>query len=412
MEDSKSFEDYREILHFLIYEKGMGRRRIAKELDIHPSRAQRWVDKIKKELRQLELVDTDHVNTELAKQNQKLSDKNRIIRKVFRESSRLENAVEEYTKELIGVFSENELSHLSVAHDSDGGAVAIIQFSDAHFNELIDIDGNNFDFDIGCRRVAKYASRVKKYLAPWGVKNILLAITGDLMNSDRRLDEMVSKATNRSCATFLVVDILQQFILDLNKDYNVSVACVTGNESRVNHEIGWVAEVASDNYDFTIFNCLKFIFRGSEGISFIEGDPVELVVNVAGQNVLLLHGNGSIKSNTVASVQQIMGRYAAKGTKLDFVIFGHIHCAFVSDMFARSASLCGDNAYGSSNLNLVGRASQNLHIFHEDGSRDSIKVDLQIPNESGYNIDKSLEAYAPKKSSRRTKGAVVFQVTI
>ena len=60
-------------------------------------------------------------------------------------------------------------------------------------------------------------------------------------------------ATNRAKATFLGTHLLKHFILDINQVANVSVACVTGNESRVNEELGWVDIVASDNYDFTIF---------------------------------------------------------------------------------------------------------------------------------------------------------------
>ena len=38
---------------------------------------------------------------------------------------------------------------------------------------------------------------------------------GDLLNSDRRLDELLQMATNRTKATFLEVDIFQQIILHL-----------------------------------------------------------------------------------------------------------------------------------------------------------------------------------------------------
>lgn len=183
------------------------------------------------------------------------------------------------------------------------------------------------------------------------------------MNSDRRLDELLNMATNRSKATFLAVDILQQMILDLNKDFNVTVACVSGNEGRVGKDIGWSDVLATDNYDWTIFNVLRYLFKNSN-IQFIDGDPLELVINVAGQNLLLMHGNGSIKRSQVeSSVNQIMGRYALRGTKIDYVIFGHIHSARVSDNFGRSASMVGANDYSEKALNLNGRASQNCYIF-------------------------------------------------
>lgn len=129
-----------------------------------------------------------------------------------------------------------------------------------------------------------------------GITNVLLAMSGDLLNSDRRLDELLSMATNRAKATFLAVDILQQVILDLNSNFNVSTCMVTGNESRVKQEWGWSKSLASDNYDYTIFKTLEYIFRDTD-INFIDGDPTEMVVEVAGQNLLILHGNGSIKKD-------------------------------------------------------------------------------------------------------------------
>ena len=76
------------------------------------------------------------------------------------------------------------------------------------------------------------------YFKSRSITNVLLVQSGDLLNSDRRLDELLSMATNRAKATFLAVAIVQQVILDLNEHFNVSVASVTGNESRVKDNWG------------------------------------------------------------------------------------------------------------------------------------------------------------------------------
>ena len=59
---------------------------------------------------------------------------------------------------------------------------------------------------------------LKKYFKTANITNIVVAMTGDMMNSDRRLDELLNQATNRAKATFLGVDILQQAIIDISKD--------------------------------------------------------------------------------------------------------------------------------------------------------------------------------------------------
>ena len=348
-------------------------------------------------------------NVRLSKQRQRALDKNRIHNKAFREHARIENAVEEYSKELISLFEKNSLHKTLNSFDVNNKAVGVIQFSDVHFNELVELENNKYDFKVASARTRYFVNKAKAYFKTVDVSNVVMALTGDLMNSDRRLDELLNQSTNRAKATFLGVDILQQAIIDLNQDFNVTIASVVGNEGRANKEMGWSDIVATDNYDYTIFQCLRYLFR-DKSIKFIHGDPSELIINVAGQNLLMLHGHGSLKGKLDTTVNQIAGRYSLKGIKIDYVIFGHVHSARVGDNFGRSSSMVGANDYSEKALNLNGRASQNCYIFYNNGNRDGIKVDLQNVKEQGYDIDKSLEAYNAKSSEKRKKKRTIFEV--
>tara|TARA_Y100000401_G_C8320707_1_gene225102 strand:- start:1099 stop:2292 length:1194 start_codon:yes stop_codon:yes gene_type:complete len=349
-------------------------------------------------------------NVKLAKQKQSFQDLNRIERKAFREHVRVENAVSKYSEQLVKIFEKYNLSKLTIKHPEDDKAVGVIQFSDVHFNELVNLEHNQYDFKIASARCKQFVDKTISYFKSSNITNVLLVQSGDLLNSDRRLDELLSMATNRAKATFLAVDIFQQVILHLNKHFNVSVCAVTGNESRVKQEWGWSQSLASDNYDYTIFKTLEYIFKDSN-ITFIQGDPTELVVEVAGQNLLVLHGNGSIKRGLDTSVTQLMGRYKAKGIDVDYVIFGHVHSARVGDNFSRSSSMVGANDYSEKALNLSGRASQNCYIFYNNGNRDGIKIDLQNYGK-GYDIESSLEAYNAKSHDKINTGTTIFKVVV
>jgi len=350
-------------------------------------------------------------NVRYRKEKQKAQDVNRIERKAFREHTRIENAVTEYSKELKKLFEKNKLHKLTKIHKSTSKAVGVIQFSDLHFNELVNLENNKYDFKVAAQRCQHFVKKAKQYFKNAKITNVFVALTGDMLNSDRRLDELLNQATNRAKATFLSVDIMQQVLLDLNKDFNISVASVVGNEGRANKELGWSESVATDNYDYTIFNCLKFLFKKSN-IEFIDGDPSEIVVNVAGQNLLLIHGHGGLRGGLEKAINQIMGRYASKGIEVDYVIFGHVHSARVGDNYGRSSSMVGANDYSDKALNLTGRASQNCYIFYNDGNRDGIKVDLQNVNNKGYNIDKSLEAYNAKSANKTQSTHTIFKVVV
>ena len=354
-------------------------------------------------------------NVKLAKQKQAQQDQNRISNKAFREQARVENAVAEYSKELIKVLTDNNMSKYTVKHNKKGKSVGVFHLSDIHFNELVNLVHNKYDFTIASIRIRMHVQAAKLHFKAYGITRVLVAITADLMNSDRRLDEKLAMATNRSKATFLAVDILQQAIIDLNKDFQITVAGVCGNEGRVGQELGWVENVASDNYDYTIYHMLRKIFEGSKGVTF---DPMqnalETVVTVAGQNLLLVHGHALKHGSLGSSVAQKKAQYmSSHGIAIDFVIFGHIHEALISDGFARSGSPVGDNAFSANALNLTGRASQNLYIFHENGNRDGIKVDLQnIEGCAPYNFDKAIEAYNPKSADKSRPTQTIFQVII
>ena len=350
-------------------------------------------------------------NVRLSKQKQSAQDLNRIERKSFREHARVENAVSKYSKKLLKIFENNTLSKYVVKHKGDNSAVGVIQFSDVHFNELVNLEHNKYDFSVASARCKLFVDKATTYFKAMGITNVLMVQSGDLLNSDRRLDELLQMATNRAKATFLAVDILQQVILDLNSNFNVSVCMVTGNESRVKKDWGWSTLIATDNYDYTIFQTLRYLFKDSD-IKFIDGDPTEVVVEVAGQNLLVLHGNGAIKKTAIeSSINQMIGRYRMRNTKIDYVIFGHIHSARVGDNYSRSSSMVGANDYSEKALNLAGRASQNCYIFYDNGNRDGIKIDLQNYGE-GYDIDSSLAAYNAKSSAKINQGTTIFKVVV
>ena len=369
-----------------------------------------YLRKTIKELVRYWIADKDIVNynIKLAKQKQRLQDLNRIERKSFREDSRFENALVEYNDALIKLLEKNSLNvKLSkIKHDTD--SVIVCQIADTHFNELVNLDSNKYDFSIAAKRLQKYAHNVKKYAKFHKANKILIAITGDLLNSDRRLDEKLAMATNRAKATFLSVHLLKHFILDLNEVSEVQVCCVTGNESRVNEELGWVDIVASDNYDFTIFEMLRLLMPN---INFIRGNALELVVEVNGKNMLVIHGHqlGKMDTNQIA---KLVSKYSAKGIIIDFVICGHLHETMIKDNVARSASLVGSNAYSENALNLTGTAAQNIYCFTNDGRHD-IRIDLQETDQwKGYDINKELFAYNAKSSDKTKKKETVFKIII
>ena len=362
-----------------------------------------------KDIIQYEIADKEVIeeNLKLAKRSQKQADLNRIKNKSFREHVRLENALVEYNKALIDILKTESLKTTIKQHESKGKQAIIVQIADTHFNELVDLKHNKYDFEVASKRLQKFAHHIKEYATFYNVSEIFIAITGDLLNSDRRLDEKLAMSTNRAKATFLGVHLLKHFILDLNSIANVSIGCVSGNESRA-YELGWVDMVATDNYDFTIFEILRMLLPD---INFITSGGLELVVEVNGHNVLLIHGHqlGNMQNDKIAKV---ISKYARNGIILDFMMCGHLHETKITDMFARSSSLVGANAYSENALLLSSRAAQNIYIM-KDNERHDIRIDLQhTKGFKGYAINKELSAYNAKSLDKTHKKQTVFKIVI
>jgi len=364
-------------------------------------------------------LDKDVVSesTRLAKQNQSFRDRNAHERKAFREHARIENAVEEYNRQVILALKHHNLSKFTQKHRQlKKSAVGVIQFSDVHFNELVHKSHtmrNEYDFKVAAKRCELFVSQATNYFLGSGVNRVVLAMTGDMLNSDRRISELLNMATNRSQATVLAADIMSHVIHHLNQKFNVTVTCVSGNESRVGVIHDRDDLVATDNFDWTIYHFLEHLFRGSKGVEFVRGGPRENVVSCNGQNVLMMHGESIGKTGVETKVQQIVGKWNNKGVSIDFIIFGHLHSARIGDTYARSSSMVGSNAYSDDNLQLVSRASQNIHIFHNNGRRDSIKIDLQNTDDiDGYPVDLTLESYNAKSSNKSKPITTIHRVVV
>ena len=356
-------------------------------------------------------------NVRLAKLVQKQADNSRIQNKAFREHARIENAVIAYNEAIIA-----ELESIGVALKDcgrrsgpldDTAAAMVIHLPDNHFNELVNLPTNRFDFTVAAKRLQLLAQKAKRFGHAYGVERVVVFFGGDLMNSDRRLDELLAMSTNRAKATLLAVHLYKQFLLDLRSEFFVDCFGVTGNESRAKKDLGWVDVVATDNYDFAIFSMLQVIFETiqDKGMRFHDFNANEVVFKLHGETFLGVHGH-QVNATDQKKCQALIGKYAAKGINVTHILCGHIHSTVVSDYVSRNASLVGSNSYSEEALGYVSKAAQNIHIVTPRGL-DGVKCDLQdVTGIDGYDIIGALEAYNARSADKASEAMVEPQTII
>ncbi len=347
--------------------------------------------------RQIQDEETINENDNLAKQLQKQQDRNRIERKTWRNLVRFENFLESYNEELLNVLKSNGLNINIVNHKSDDTMKkGIIHLTDLHINEIVNIPENKFDLEIASKRLEKLADSARTYLKANNVKDVLIACTGDFLIADRHLDQLLAMAPMRAQAVFVAVKLIEHFIIDLNQDFNITFAGVTGNESRIQKDMSYNV-IATDNFDLTIYNMLRILFNNK--ITFIIDDPTEIVVELNNTKILLTHGYNIPRNNPDSKVNDLINKYNKRNVNLRLIIFGHYHSSFITDEYARGSSLVGPNTYAFYGLGLSGRASQNIHIISND-SVDTIKIDLQnCKNYTGYDISKEKKFFIYEPST-------------
>ena len=349
--------------------------------------------------------ETVETNVRLAKANQALADRNRIKDKAFREHARIENAVISYNEAIIAELEQHgsalsDCPRRSGALDPSAAAL-VIHLSDNHWNELVNLPTNRFDFEVGAKRLQLLAQKAKLLGKAYGVERVVVFFGGDLMNSDRRLDELLAMSTNRARATILAVHLYKQFLMDLRADFFVDCFGVTGNESRAKENLGWVDVVATDSYDYTIYAMLQAVFDATDdkGMRFNDFNANEVVFQVHNETFLGVHGH-QVNATDQKKCQAIIGKFAAKGINITHILCGHIHATVVSDYVSRNASLVGSNAYSEEALGFVSKAAQNIHIVTPQGL-DGFKADLQnVDGVEGYEIVSKLAQYNARSADK------------
>ncbi|SBV91990.1 hypothetical protein [uncultured Dysgonomonas sp.] len=358
-------------------------------------------------------------NVRLAKDKQRLQDVQRIERKAFREDVRVENAVAQFGKELANqnkLHAKKLIENINIKpleYSADKHGVGVIQITDVHANELIDLPHNQYNWTVLSKRMKKLINESLRYFAFRNVEKVIMVYTGDLCNSDRRLDELLNQSTNRAKAANLLAHIITQSILEVrNAGYEVGIVSVLGNESRVKQEMTFSNEAFSDNYDYTIMAQVKQVleFANIQGIMFHSIDKMENVIDFGEQKWLVMHDMPQSTSKQ-EKTQSIIGKYALSGKPVDFVISGHIHAHRGTDISCRSGSMSGSNTFNEHALGLIGRASGVCYVV--DGKERYYQyIDLQYADNEGYGIVKELEAYNIKSELKTRQQTAIFQVVI
>lgn len=301
----------------------------------------------------------------LKKQLQSYQDKLRIARKAIREQNRTETIQESFVDDVEAILLHKKFYFDSKVKHIECEREMLIQLSDLHFGKVVNLEHNKYNLTIAKERMLKYANSIIEYGKIFKVKNVAIAITGDIFNLDTHMDSLLTNSDNRANCFVGGFDIMIAFLHKISSCFNVRVQGVLGNESRVRttEYNSNVNKIASNNFDTLLFKILKRVCHGVEFIG--DGDKLHDIVNVKGKNIAICHGDKF--KHTKDEIYKFKARMMEQSKEqIDFVIFGHIHSTYITPTFARSGSLVGADEYAYNGLNISESvASQNIYIIDD-----------------------------------------------
>jgi len=301
--------------------------------------------------------------SKLINEKQKLLDHNRIIRKALRQNNRSYSVLEDLLGELIDRIHEIDVECSFVYPEEIRDREAIVTIEDVHLGEKItgpDTLGHNmYGFDVASKRLQKYADKIKDRLGN-KVSNITIALMGDLINSDRRMDELLTNEGTVAESFIKAVQLLTAFILDLRSKYNIKVVSVLGNESRMDSNIPMKDPI--NNFDFLIHKILSELLNNKNNILFYDIERnYEKLINVLGANILLIHGHTKLNWNDAVK------KYNKIDKILHYMITAHFHTVSIKEQTSQGAALSGNNFYGAFGINDIADASQTVYLVEREG---------------------------------------------
>lgn len=354
--------------------------------------------------RKQELIDKGTGDMEytlkLKKEVQRLRDKVRINEALIRKFGRVTGMIDESFDVIKNKLAKLAPSDFEIYRGLKTRRMScdrtmIAQLTDLHANEVIintDTCGLNvFDFKKLSSRLYEYANVIKYHKQD--CDTVYVAFTGDLFNSDRRMDELLKSQVTRAEATIILAQILSKFLLHLARDFNVKVVSVLGNESRMNQNVPLGNPF--NNFDYLIHKILELLLHKADPyVEFLDvrkpdiefkdiEKNYEYVLHVYDASILLTHNYHNLTWDAAIK------KYNAAGIILDYMITGHKHATNIKDSSAQSGSLVGNNFYGFYGLHSPVKASQNLFLIDKKFSDckpsiNVIRVDLQDVDDTKY----------------------------
>jgi hypothetical protein len=238
-----------------------------------------------------------------------------------------------------------------------------ILLSDLQIGKL----GAAYDTPIAFKRLREFGEALvfqikQKAAAGYKVERIVLAIIGDIIESDKKHDNS-ARATDTGTAQQIhdaTVGIFEYVIQPLAAlGVQVDIPCVTGNHDWDGHGIT-MFRPGREQLSYPLYKALEMLCRvaGLAHVSFDVVDSIYATVDIYGQTVLYEHGVGVSVTETSMKAHKIK-RSEQLGKYITFFRMGDKHnvSSFNSGQYVVNGAFFGSDAAGIEYSSIAGFSS-------------------------------------------------------
>jgi|TARA_R110002153_G_scaffold180100_1_gene333554 hypothetical protein len=376
------------------YEENFGERR-------HRSTIRRWVLSLLREVQIMELHGEDGLlQDEVATTRAKLERshfKKRVTALVNKQLSH-ENIVDVIQKTTQALPPVEVKTYSKPKTKSDSPIVAVAPLTDLHIGEGIDSDQmggmNEYNFEIFSRRLYGWTNQVLDLVSlrreHSSIPILKVPMLGDMVSGEiheelvrSNLDNIVMTMARGAYMTAQSMIVLAQHFEE------VQIDAVVGNHQRLRKEIYYKDKYVG--WDFLFYQWVAAFCKNQKNIKFTIPKTFYQLIDVAGWDVLIHHGDAMRGSSMQQKVHSLRQALQPQGKSFQYMLMGHYHHVEEHDIGTGTALMCGcmkgTDEYAFLN-GLASKASHVLTFFHPKHgmiSRDTIFLERYDTAQHSFN---------------------------
>jgi predicted phosphodiesterase len=315
---------------------------------------------------------------ELEKERKKLQTELLEYNRWLREEARDELITEKIIEAIRELSPLTIPDVIPVIHSSKQGALV---FGDEHFGVEFEILGlfgevlNSYSPEIFKERMYDLLDKTVEIINREGLTKIHVFSMGDFTDGILRVGQLFKLRYGVVQGTVIYADFICNWLNKLTEYVNVEFQMVHGNHSELRMLGQPKGTFKDDNMGLIVYETIKTRLENNPNFSLIKNPTGLIFANIAGFNVLGIHGEVKNMEN---ALKDFSNTYK---TQIDFLLAGHLHhwkseTIGVNREVINVPSIIGVDVFSMS-LNKTSNAGATFLVF-EEGNGKTIEYSIKL----------------------------------